>query len=268
MKTQIMKKYQWNANEYLQFSFSQQKWARESIEKANLRKYERVLDVGCGDGRITAKIAEYLTEGSVLGIDNSEQMISLAKEKFPGTEYSNLTFKILDAKSLNFNNEFDIIVSNAALHWTDEHVKVLNGMYEGLKKGGRILLQMGGKGNVPEAFFVIDKMITHPRWLPYFNGLKSPYNFYSVEEYNSFMSKTKFRDVKVELVEKDMQHKGREGVTGWIRSTWHPYTQELPEELREEFIDDLFNEFDKNFPADKNGFYHAKAKRLIVEARK
>ena len=55
-----MKKYQWNANEYLQFSSSQQKWARESIAKANLRENEHVLNIGCGDGRITAGIAKYL----------------------------------------------------------------------------------------------------------------------------------------------------------------------------------------------------------------
>jgi trans-aconitate 2-methyltransferase len=203
-----------------------------------------------------------------VGIDNSEQMISLAKNKFSGPEYSNLTFKVLDAKSLNFKSEFDVIVSNAALHWTDEHVKVLKGMYESLKKGGRILLQMGGKGNVPEAFFAIDKMITHPRWSSYFIDFKFPFNFYSVEEYSSFISNTQFRDVKIELVGKDMRHKGKEGVAGWIRSTWHPYTQALPEKLREEFIEDLFNEFDRNFPPDRNGFYHADAKRLIVEARK
>lgn len=263
-----MKKYQWDANEYLQFSSSQQRWARESIAKANLRKNENVLDVGCGDGRITAEIAKYLTEGSVVGIDNSEHMISLAKKKFSGEEYSNLSFKILDAKSLNFNSEFDLIVSNAALHWVDEHVKILTGIYNSLKEGGRILLQMGGKGNVPEAFFVINKMIIHPKWQSYFNDFKFPYYFFSVEEYNGFISQTKFSDVTVDLVEKDMQHKGREGLIGWIRTTWLPYTQEVPEEQREEFINNLCIEFVKYFPADNKGFYHAKAKRLIVEARK
>ena len=263
-----MQKYQWNANEYLQFSSSQQKWARESIVKAKLRENEHVLDVGCGDGRITAEIARYLIKGSVIGIDNSEHMISLAIEKFSGQEYSNLSFKIMSAKSLTFSNEFDVIVSNAALHWTDEHVKILNGMYNALKEGGRILLQMGGKGNVPEAFFVVNKMMAHPKWLSYFNNFKFPYYFFSVDEYNSFLSRTKFDDTAVKIIEKDMQHKGRESLIGWIKTTWLPYVQAIPEEQREEFINDLCNEFDKNFPADKNGFYHAKAKRLIVEARK
>ena len=263
-----MKKYQWNANEYLQFSSSQQQWAKESILKANLKENEHVLDVGCGDGRITAEIAKYLIKGSVVGIDNSEHMISLAKKKFSGEEYSNLSFKIQDVKSLTFNNEFDVIVSNAALHWVDEHVKILNGMYNALKKGGRILLQMGGKGNVPEAFFVVNKMITDPKWLSYFNNFKFPYYFFSVDEYINFLLQTKFNDPAVDIVEKDMQHNGREGLIGWIKTTWLPYVQAIPEEQREEFINDLCNEFDKNFPADRDGFYHAKAKRLIVEARK
>ena len=263
-----MKKYQWDADEYMQFSSSQQKWARESIEKANLKRNERVLDVGCGDGRITAEIAKFLTEGSVVGIDNSEHMISLAKEKFSRKEYPNLSFKILDAKSLKFYNEFDVVVSNAALHWTDEHVKILKGMYNALKKGGRILLQMGGKGNVPEAFFVINKMMAHPKWSSYFNNFKFPYYFFGVDEYGNFLSQTKFSSTSVEIVEKDMQHKGREGLTGWIKTTWLPYIHAIPEEQREEFINDLCNEFVKNFPADRDGFYHANAKRLIVQAKK
>lgn len=263
-----MKKYQWDADVYSQFSSAQQKWARESITRVDLRKYEHVLDVGCGDGKVTAEIAQYVPEGSVVGVDNSEEMISLASEKFPHPEYPNLSFKVADAKNLNFNNEFDVVLSNAVLHWIDDHVKVLKGMYRCLKNNGRILLQMGGKGNVPEAFFVLDKMVSHPEWEKYFKEFEFPYYFYSAGEYREFFSQTDFKNIKIELVEKDMQHKDKDSMIGWIRTTWLPYTQRIPEEKREIFIEELFNEFSKNFPADKDGTFHAKAKRLIVEANK
>ena len=78
-----MKKYQWDADQYFQFSSAQQKWARESINKAKIKSDEHVLDVGCGDGKVTVEIAELATEGKVIGVDNSKSMINLAEEKFP-----------------------------------------------------------------------------------------------------------------------------------------------------------------------------------------
>ncbi len=261
-----MKKYQWDADQYFRFSSSQQKWARETINKAKLKAFENVLDVGCGDGKSTAEIAKETLKGKVLGVDNSEAMIKLAKEKFPKSKFPNLSFEVHDAKELNFNDEFNVILSNAALHWVDDHLKVLKGMYKSLKKDGRILLQMGAKGNVPEAFFAVNKVISKPEWSGYFEGMGFPYYFFNEEEYRSLILQSGFSDHKIYVEEKDMQHKGKEALKGWIRTTWLPYTQKVPEEQREKFIEEAFNIFAENFPPDKNGIFHASAKRLIVEA--
>ncbi|MGC9517062.1 MAG: class I SAM-dependent methyltransferase [Methanomicrobiales archaeon] len=78
--------------------------------------HERILDIGCGDGRITAEIASKISEGCVLGIDNSIEMIKLAKESFSIKEFSNLKFKVMDACELNFQEDFHRIFSNA--HFT------------------------------------------------------------------------------------------------------------------------------------------------------
>jgi trans-aconitate methyltransferase len=263
-----MKKYKWNADEYSKFSSAQHKWAKESIEKVKLKKNENVLDVGCGEGRVTAEIAGYVPEGSVLGIDSSEEMISLAKNKFPPAKYPNLSFQVLDARELNFNSRFDVILSNAALHWVDNHIKILKGMYNSLKEGGRILLQMGGKGNVEEAFFAINKTIEDFRWKDYFSNFKFPYYFFGVEEYNDFLLQAKFKKSRIELIEKDMQHKGKEGIKGWIKTTWLPYIENVPQQEREIFIEELLKNFVKNFPPDERGIYHVKAMRLIAEAEK
>lgn len=263
-----MKKYQWDADQYFQFSSAQQKWARETINKARLKPFENVLDVGCGDGKVTVEIAESVGEGKVLGVDSSESMISLAREKFTQSRYPNLSFKVHDAKELNFKEEFDVILSNAALHWVDDHVKVLKGMYNSLKKGGRIVLQMGAKGNVPEAFFSVEKVVSDPEWSGYFEGMGFPYFFFNEDEYTSLVLQSGFGDYKIYIEEKNMRHKGKEALKGWIRTTWLPYTQKVPEEQREKFIEEAFNVFAENFPADKNEIFHASAKRLIVEAIK
>ena len=84
----------WNAAAYAANSEVQQGWARELIPKLNLRGDERVLDVGCGDGKVTAEIARAVPRGQVLGMDASPEMIAFAKKTFPVSKVSNLKFQV------------------------------------------------------------------------------------------------------------------------------------------------------------------------------
>ena len=142
-----MKNYKWDAREYEKHSQGQLKWARELIEKLSLKGTENVLDLGCGDGKVTADISKIVSEGSIIGIDNSAEMIKLAKDRHSEAIYPNLSFQEMDAVNLIFNDRFDLIFSNAVLHWVKDHKAVIKGMFKSLKKGGRVILQMGGKGN-------------------------------------------------------------------------------------------------------------------------
>ena len=113
--------YKWNAEDDRKNSANQQRWAREVIAKLELKGNEKILDIGCGDRIITAEIASYLPNGSVLGVDISPEMIDFARNKFPDCDYPNLSFQCQDATKLNFHNEFDAIVSFYCLHWiTDQ----------------------------------------------------------------------------------------------------------------------------------------------------
>ena len=83
------------------------------------------MDIGCGDGKITAELAKCLPNGRAVGIDSSAQMIKLAQNTFPKQDYPNLSFQVMDARKLIFQNEFDMIFSNAALHWIVDQKAVL-----------------------------------------------------------------------------------------------------------------------------------------------
>lgn len=260
--------YKWNAKEYHKSSAEQQKWAKELLAKLSLKGSERVLDIGCGDGKVTAEIANLLPYGSVVGIDNSEEMINFAKENFPKERFPNLTFELLDARKLNFNNEFDVVFSNAALHWIVDHLPVLKGIKRSLKPSGKILLQMGGKGNAAAVIEILHNIIRNEKWNKYFNDFEFPYGFYGKEEYNCW-----FKDVglivnRVELIPKDMIHKGIEGLAAWIRTTWLPYIQRVPENLRDEFINEISTKYIETHPLDSEGYVHIKMMRLEVEALK
>ena len=102
---------------------------------------ERILDLGCGSGELTAKINELA--GSVVGMDKSPEMIARAKEQFPSCD-----FEVGDVSDFKFNKPFDAVFSNATLHWVLDYKKAIANMYSNLADGGRMVVEFGGKDNV------------------------------------------------------------------------------------------------------------------------
>ena len=172
--------YKWNAEDYHKSSAEQQKWARELILKLALKGSERVLDIGCGDGKVTAETAEKLPNGSVLGIDNSEEMISFARDNFSSKINPNLAFQLMDARNMNFISEFDVVFSTTTLHWVINHLSVLKGIKRSLKPGGMVLLQMAGKGNAIKILEVLETIVNSKKWHRYFTDFVFPWAFFSV----------------------------------------------------------------------------------------
>jgi len=258
--------FKWNAKDYSKSSAEQEKWAQELISKLKLKGTERVLDIGCGDGKVTAAIANHLPNGFVLGIDSSEEMIVFAQKAFATEEYPNLSFKVMDAREINLAAEFDIVFSNAAIHWVTEHLSVLEGIKRSLKPFGKVLLQMGGRGNAADMMSVVDTIIGSDKWNRFFVDLSFKYWFFGPEEYLDWLKQASLKAKRVELIPKDMVHRGKEGLASWFRTTWVPYTQKVPESLQQEFIDEVTKKYMENYPADKDGFVHLQMMRLEVEA--
>ena len=263
-----MTTFKWDAADYAKSSAVQQRWARELLAKLGLQGNERLLDLGCGDGKVTAEIASLLPDGAVLGVDNSPEMIELAQSCFSETEYPNLSFQVVDALNLNFQNEFDVIFSNAVLHWVADHASVLRGVSDALKPGGRILLQMGGRGNATEVIAAMDKVVSMPEWRDYFVGFQFPYSFYGMEEYAEWLPQTGFAPVRVELIPKDMAHVDRSAFEGWLRTTWLPYIRRVSEEQQQEFLKQVVDVYLTANPASSDGVVHVQMMRLEVEAKK
>ena len=134
---------------------NQFQWAAELLAKLVLSGDEAVLDIGCGEGKITAEIAKSVPKGRVVGIDNSKQLIKLAKNYFPKEQQPNLCLMWMDAQKLTFHEEFDVVFSNAAFHWVLDQKSVLIGVKNSLKSGGRVLFQMAGKGNAKAIFDIL-----------------------------------------------------------------------------------------------------------------
>lgn len=264
---EYMKKvYQWDARDYRKSSSAQLQWARELLSTLQLSGNEKILDIGCGDGKITAEIAKRLSTGSVLGIDSSEEMINFSIRNFPQDEHRNLNFRLVDVRKLPFDSEFDVIFSNATLHWVIDHATILQGIKKSLKPGGRILLQMGGRGNASALFTVLDSVLAKDRWGNFFRDFSFPYGFYGVDEYRMWLKQAGLKEKRVELIPKDMTQKGKDGLASWIRTTWLPYTQRVPEALQDDFIQEIVDRYTEIFPIDSEGTIHVSMMRLEVEA--
>ena len=261
--------FTWNAADYHKSSPAQAEWAKELIGKLGLSGNERLLDIGCGDGKITAEIARNLPGGTVTGVDSSPEMVRFAQEHFLHNACPNLSFLQADARALPFSDEFDVVFSNAALHWITDHKPVLAGIARSLRPEGRMLVQMGGKGNAEQILGIgNDVVLKKPEWEQYFSGFSFTFGFFDDVEYRRWLDESGFEPSRVELILKDMTYASRNDCAGWIRTTWLPWLARVPESRQEGFIATIIDEYLKRYPADRDGTIHIPMVRLEAEAVK
>ena len=260
------KMHKWDPADYQKSSSAQYNWAMALIADLKLEGEERILDIGCGDGRITAHLAGLVPSGSVLGIDLSPEMISFAADRHGNQP--NLSFRVGNASELHFIEDFDLVVSFACLHWVKDHLSVLKAVRQSLVPGGRFLMQCGGRGNAARILDLTDDLTTRASWKEYFSGFSFPYHFYGPEDYRTWLAEAGLRPQRAELVAKDMIHQGQAGLEGIIRNTWLPYTERLPVHLRDEFVREIARRYLERYPLDEKGQAHVQMMRLEVEAEK
>ena len=261
----------WDAAEYAANSVVQLSWAREAISQLHLRGDEKILDVGCGDGKITAELASAVPQGLVTGVDASAEMIEFARETFPPEKFGNLNFQLADARKIGAGSAtgpFDLVFSNAALHWVDDHENFLRGAAAVLRNGGRLVVSCGGKGNAHEVFLALRPEMRLARWRKFFRGMPLPYFFYAPADYKKWLPKYGFKITTLHLAPKAAAYAGAAGFATWLRTTWLPFTQRVPENQREEFIAAVTGRYLSKHPPDAAGHVHVRMVRLEIAAEK
>lgn len=229
-----MKNTTWNAKDYAQNSQSQFGWAHELIKKMNLQKNMNVLDVGCGDGRITNMLAQIAHEGMTVGIDASTEMVALAQQTFTS---NNLEFINAPAEDFTVPYSIDYVFSNACLHWVHDHSSVLQNVKKVLSDNGKFLLQMGGEGNAETVLEALDRL-AKSEFAEYLSNHTLPYYFASPDEYYSICDEVGLALNRAELIPKEMKHT-RDNFAGWFRTTWFPTINLIPEPKQNDFINKM-----------------------------
>ncbi|MBV8255367.1 MAG: methyltransferase domain-containing protein [Chitinophaga sp.] len=245
----------WNADLYKDqhaFVFEQ---GNSLIEWLQPKPGSTILDLGCGTGELTAKLAE--TGANVTGLDASESMIASARKHFP-----NIHFEIADGTEFQLPTQFDGIFSNATLHWIREPEKVIERMYAHLKPGGRLAFEMGGKGNVNSIlreleYVMQEKGYTYePLWY-----------FPSPAEYCTLLEKAGFTIERVSFFDRPTKlHDPQNGISTWLEMFGDHFFAAVPEKVKKEILQEVQQELG---PAlTREGNLYADYVRLRVAAVK
>lgn len=253
----------WNPQDYARNSSGQERWATELIAQLGLKPDDSVLDVGCGDGRHTAAIAQHVPQGHVLGTDYSPEMIAHAAVAH--ADHANLAFEVANAAALPYQAQFSVVFSNAAIHWVPgPHDGVLKGIAAALKPGGHALLQLGGHGNGVSVIAAFDEVRARPQWAPYFAGFRFPYGFHTVADYRSWAAAAGLEVIDAQLIPKTMEYPDRAALTGWFRTAWLPFIEPVPAEQQTAYLEEMTDAW----VAANPGAFHVGMMRLQVSLAK
>jgi trans-aconitate methyltransferase len=203
-------------------------FGRELLGMLAPREGERILDVGCGTGHLTAGIAA--AGARVLGIDQSPAMIEQARANYPAIE-----FAVQDARALPYRAEFDAVFSNAVLHWVQPAGDAAAGIARALKPGGRLVVELGGRGNTAA---LLDCTYRALRELGVERPERgNPWYFPGIAEYAALLERHEIEVRFAALFDRPTPlEEGERGLETWFRMFGSKLTEPLAEEQRADFI--------------------------------
>ena len=187
---------------------------------------EYILDLGCGNGVLTKRIAA--TGANVLGVDSSPEMVAAARG-------NGIVANLAGAEALPFTDgTFDAVFSNAALHWVRDQDAMMTQVRRVLKPGGRFVGEMGGHGNIAAirvAFIAVLERHGHA-------DREDGVNYYpTAESYSKRLERHGLQVERISLIPRPTLL-GADGMTGWLRTFRRGVLAGLPENLREQVVDE------------------------------
>lgn len=226
-----------DAKTYYSNSEMQLSVALQTIDLVSWDESASILDIGCGDGKITALLAQKTPRGSVLGVDISPSMIEFASIQYPEEEFPNLSFKTEDAANLSFENRFDTVVSFSALHWVLNQEKALEGIYQALVPGGTICMHIYGKGcmNVTD---IAHEAVQSEKWSSYFPDYTQSRVFFSLEEYQKLVENAGFEEVQTKGFWNETPFSSRSAFIAFVKPLFN-FARHLDPILYREFVEDV-----------------------------
>jgi trans-aconitate methyltransferase len=220
----------WNAQYYKQHSESQLQRGLSTVQSLTLRGDEVALDVGCGDGRITIALAKRLPQGSVLGLDLSENMINEAKKSFG--DVLNVSFVNDNIITFTTNKRFDVVVSFGTFHWIPDQLGAFKSIFSLLKPGGLVVVKIGAERRSGPS------LADSPKWKPLLAPKGQRWFPQTTEHVLAILEACGFMTIDVRYEERTTTYPNQEALFDWLMG-WVPHSTGLPLEQAQAFARDM-----------------------------
>ena len=192
-------------------------------------KTQRILDIGCGTGMLTAELAD--KSGYVLGIDASEDMIRRAKEMYPQVD-----FKVEDSLCMTYQEDWDVVFSNAVFHWIPDHNLLLQHIYQALKPHGLLVAEFGGYGNIATIVNAYTEVADK-----YGYQYKSRFNFQKAEDFNALLVKNGFTVDDIYDYDRPTPIKDEAGMKHICSQFFKTELDAIPEDIAARILQEMYD---------------------------
>jgi trans-aconitate 2-methyltransferase len=225
----------WDANRYHRLSDPQVSWGRRIAARLAPVAGERILDVGCGTGRLTAELAAAAPDVFVVGMDRSSSMLSVHADG--PVSYRRVR---ADGSALPFVAAFDAVFTTATLHWIADHDAAFRSVYQALKPGGRFVAQCGGAGNLRILLERTHALMNSAQYAHYFDAWEDPWEFADVPTTRGRLERAGFTENDVWLEAEPTRLPGAETFADFISCVCvRHHIDRLPAAQRGAFVEAL-----------------------------
>ena len=261
-RDKALRKTDWNAAAYDEISDPQFAWGMAVLETVELAGNERVLDAGCGSGRLTAELLRRLPAGEVVALDSSPQMLEQARRRLE-TFGSRVEFVHASLQDFKLDRIMDGIFSNAVFHWVPGHEEMFRCLHGALVPGGWLVAQFGGVGNLERTHRRADEVAVQPPFREHLQEMEYGPHYEDVASTRRRMEAAGFRVSQAGLHTVEAPFERRERYQTFLRTVvLRQPLAKLPEELQSAFLDEISSR-----TLQEEGGYVLDYVRLTVRAR-
>jgi trans-aconitate 2-methyltransferase len=218
----------WDARTYDRISEPQTRWGTTVLDRLPLEGHERVLDAGCGSGRVTELLAERLPRGTVVALDGSAAMIDAARDRLARFG-DRIDFVVADlGRPLPIDGEVDAVLSTATFHWVPDHDALFANLATVTRPGGWLIAQCGGAGNIARVMATLATIG---------DGWTGPVHFETPLATTRRLDAAGYVDIECWLSDEPTRFEPGEPFETFLRTVvLGPHVDRLPEEDRDAFV--------------------------------
>jgi len=223
----------WDGSSYDRVSATMETLGLEVLSRLALSGSETVIDAGCGSGRVTQALIERLPDGHVIAVDESASMIAAARARLGDAA----ELRCASLLELTVDRPVDAILSTATFHWIADHERLFTQLRQALRAGGRLTAQCGGEGNIDVLRGQVRAVIGTDPYAAHFRDWQAPWNYAGAQITRERLLAAGFATAQCWLTPAPRRpEQAREFLSTIVLG---PHVQQLPEELRERFMDDV-----------------------------